>query len=602
MKRASLVASLLLLFVAFAARVPAQVDDASRFRALREKIRNGMPLSAAEQAEFDKLTQARSTGRTATPPRNRPTTDRPTTGRPTTTPSGTRPTPSAMGRDAALTGDRAALRAGGAAAAADRKATYHARQGESMARMRQYGDEALKAAAARQAPTGPARQYYVNNELGDDAANGLSATKNTAGAPVKTLVKAVSLLQPGDTLHLAVTNEPYRETLRLGDNFGGVPGKPITIDGHGATITGCDPLRIESWQPSGAPGLYKSATFLSELEEFGDPAKLGRVYLVFDGVAQHMGRSMKGAKAHFKAPGDLQPGEWTYSAAEQTFYIKVSGSLADAKVEAPYRRNGLAVRAPKVAATHFVVKNLIVCRVLNDGYNLHGATKDVLLQNIAALECGDDGISPHETCEVEIDGFWSVGNSTGMANGNLSTTKARNVRLEGNLGHQLMTGHSPVTELTNAIIIGTPGTQPINISNSQDTRLKMDNVLIASPAGQKNVIIPHTTIDATRLTVWGPTWEIAGKVNVSTSVIGGGSFVFLEGGSWTGGKNVFDSASGPPAGDVGSTLKSLTADVLKSSGPPVPGAGANPAEFQIPPKPVPHPKAGKFDVTDRSPS
>ena len=52
----------------------------------------------------------------------------------------------------------------------------------------------------------------------------------------------------------------------------------------------------------------------------------------------------------------------------------------------------------------------------------------------------------------------------------------------------------------------------------------MDNVQIASPAGQKNVIIPHTTIEATRLTVWGPTWEIAGKVYVSTSVIGGGSF------------------------------------------------------------------------------
>ena len=46
--------------------------------------------------------------------------------------------------------------------------------------------------------------------------------------------------------------------------------------------------------------------------------------------------------------------------------------------------------------------------------------KDLQLKNIAAYGCGDDGISPHETCEVSIDGFWSVGNSTGMANGYLS--------------------------------------------------------------------------------------------------------------------------------------------------------------------------------------
>jgi len=30
---------------------------------------------------------------------------------------------------------------------------------------------------------------------------------------------------------------------------------------------------------------------LSELEEFTDEAKLGRVFFVFDGVVQHMGRS-----------------------------------------------------------------------------------------------------------------------------------------------------------------------------------------------------------------------------------------------------------------------------------------------------------------------
>jgi hypothetical protein len=56
-------------------------------------------------------------------------------------------------------------------------------------------------------------------------------------------------------LHLAVTAQPYRETLRLGGDFGGVPGKSITIEGRGATLTGSDPLRLDGWAEAGAPVL-----------------------------------------------------------------------------------------------------------------------------------------------------------------------------------------------------------------------------------------------------------------------------------------------------------------------------------------------------------
>ena len=195
---------------------------------------------------------------------------------------------------------------------------------------------------------------------------------------MRSLAKAVSMLKPGDTLHLAVTSQPYRETLRLGDDFGGVDGKPILIEGHGATITGSDPLRLDGWVEAGESGLYKSSKFLSELEEFTDEAKLMRVFFLFDGVMQNMGRSSKGNHSRLKAPAALQPGEWTYSESEKTFYIKVNGKLADAKIEAPYRRNGVGIRSPKIAMTHVVIKDLIVCHVLNDGWNLHGTTQKVL--------------------------------------------------------------------------------------------------------------------------------------------------------------------------------------------------------------------------------
>jgi hypothetical protein len=557
----------LLVIAVVATGASGQTADATRLRALREKARIGT-LTADEKTELDKAIKARTEGRTTPPAAGRPATE----GRP-------------------------AVRPADPAAAAERKTTYLARQAESFARMREQGVAALNAAKSRPVPTGPAREIFVNNEIGDDNVSGLAATKSAAGGPLKTLAKAVSLLQPGDTLHLAVTNMPYHESLRLGDNFGGLPGKPIVIDGHGATITGCDPLRLEGWEEAGTPGLYKSAKFLSELEEFSDEAKLGRVFFVFDGVMQHMGRSMKGAKAHFKSPEALQPGEWTYVEADKSFYLKVAGSLAEAKVEAPYRRNGVAVRAPKAALTYVVIKNLIVCRVLNDGFNLHGTTQDLLLQNIAAYECGDDGISPHETCEVTIDGYWAVGNSTGMGNGYLSVTKASNIRLEGNLAHQFMTGHQPVTELKNSIIFANKGTQPINITNSQESRLLLDNVQISSPSGQKVLVVEHSYLDARRVTVLGPSWENAGKVRLTESVLVGGGVKCLEGSTWEGSKNVYDSALQPPPGELNPIQRPLDTDMSKLPRPPFAEAGANPAEFKIPPRPIPHPGAGKINFT-----
>ena len=248
-----------------------------------------------------------------------------------------------------------------------------------------------------------------------------------------------------------------------------------------------------------------------------------------------------------------------------------------------------------MALTHVVIKNLIVCRVLNDGFNLHGTTRDLLLQNIAAYECGDDGISPHETCEVTIDGYWGVGNSTGMGNGYLSVTRARNIHLEGNLGHQYMSAHTPVTELRDSIIIAGPGTQPINITNSQASRLTLDNVEISAPVGQKVLIVPDSSMTIRRTTVLGPDWVNAGRVQATESVIVARSVTCQGGGTWEGSRNVFGLATTPPPGDANPLIREVAPDSLRQSGPPFPGAGANPAEFRIPPRPIPHPKAGSLD-------
>jgi len=163
-----------------------------------------------------------------------------------------------------------------------------------------------------------------------------------------------------------------------------------------------------------------------------------------------------------------------------------------------------------------------------------------------------------------------------------------------------MTGHAPVTELTNAIIIATPGTQPINVANSQDTRTKFDNVQISSPKGQKVLNVAGSTFEARRLTSVGPSWENAGKVILKESVLEGSSATCLEGGTWEGIKNVYDMAMTPPRGETDSAKQAVTAKTLTTPGQPVPDVWANSAEFKIPPRPVPRSGAGKFTTLEHS--
>jgi hypothetical protein len=485
--------------------------------------------------------------------------------------------------------------------ASDRAAQTTAHMTEVFDHMRELGKAAF-AAVKRTEPGGPPREFYVNNETGDDNNDGLSSVKDGSHGPVKTLARGVTLPAPGDTLNLASTDHPYRETLKLGDNYGGVPGKPITIDAHGATLTGCDPLRLDGWVEAGSPGLYKSAKILSELEEFTDSAKLDRVYFLLDGVIQHMGRSSKGAKAKFKAPSDLQDNEWTYVEAEKSFYIKVAGKLEAAKVEAPYRRNGLAIRAPKAAATDVVIKNLIVCHVLNDGYNIHGATRNILLQNIAAYECGDDGISPHDVCEVELDGYWAIGNSTGMANGNLSVTKATNMHLEGNLGYQFMAAHATKTDLQNTVLVATSGNQAVNCDyNSQGVSVTMANCAVVSPKSDKIQLGPHTVFTGTHLTVLSPSWANKGEVHLTESILGGSVFS-LGSGSWEGRKNIYAIGAVPPTSETEIQKREIPAGLLSENAAIFPDVGADFTKMKIPSRPLPNPSAGRFTSLEREDS
>lgn len=68
----------------------------------------------------------------------------------------------------------------------------------------------------------------------------------------------------------------------------------------------------------------------------------------------------------------------------------------------------------------------------------------------------------------------------------------------------------------------------------------------------------------------------------------------FPGGTWTGDKNGHAIAFGPEAKNTNCSTQQFGPEVLRTLGQPFPNAGAHPAEFKIPPRPVPHPAAGKF--------
>ena len=111
--------------------------------------------------------------------------------------------------------------------------------------------------------------------LVSDACPAESGRDIRVGTDVKTIAEAIKLAQPGDTIHL----EPkvYFESAGFHGKQG-APGKPITLDGHGATLEGSDPLDVAQWREV-SPGLFVNDNLIAR----NDDAIMGRWFFLWDG-------------------------------------------------------------------------------------------------------------------------------------------------------------------------------------------------------------------------------------------------------------------------------------------------------------------------------
>ena len=268
----------------------------------------------------------------------------------------------------------------------------------------------------------------VDQVIGNDKNDGIAK-------PVKTIARGLKLAQAGDTVHLA--KAIYRESAVF-LNRSGEQEKHIILDGHDSVLEGSEPLNVAQWEEC-APGLFRADNLLHL-----DDAILQRWFFLFDGKMNHMGRTSKGHRAEFKKPEELQPGEWSFikdssrtvAGSNQvfgSFYIRLKSGekLSAANIAVPLRSAGLQFSGKN---SHIIVRNVTATHVYNDAFNIHGTTRDCRFENIASIDCGDDGFSAHEDAECEIDGFVSIGNSTGLCDTLESRTHYKNVFIKDCLG------------------------------------------------------------------------------------------------------------------------------------------------------------------------
>jgi hypothetical protein len=267
----------------------------------------------------------------------------------------------------------------------------------------------------------PAREIYVNNQTGDDQQAG------TSEAPFRTARKAISVVAEGDVIHLLPEEAVYREMITLRDTKG------FTIEGHDCVVSAADPLPADpkKWQRV-AEGLHRLR--LKRTAE-------DRHVLVVRGRAQMMGRTKydiararrgvarddlealrKALAAQYPRPADLKAGEFAWEPIDLTSgWLYVKGRLEGLQWSVRTQCIYTIGRVDDVT-----IRKLHVRHALNDGFNFHGAAQNLRLAHVTALECFDNGVSPHGACSFTVEDGRFLRNE--MAVGNDFVTRTQFVR------------------------------------------------------------------------------------------------------------------------------------------------------------------------------
>tara|TARA_B110000438_G_scaffold102370_1_gene101295 strand:- start:1554 stop:3089 length:1536 start_codon:yes stop_codon:yes gene_type:complete len=368
--------------------------------------------------------------------------------------------------------------------------------------------------------TAKARDLRVDPAIGDDSNDGSTS-------PLKSIRQAIRIAKAGDTIHLKPV--VYHQYAGF---YGkrGEPGNPITLDGHGAVLEGSEAIQPASWTEV-APGLFKNDQLMPTL----NLAILWRWFFLFDGKINRMGRVLKGKSEPFLKPAELKPGEWTFvgnhkkpkggsdsDKVQGSFFLKIKPgqTLKQANIRFPIRSAGVQFSGENA---HLVIRNLTATHQYNDGFNIHGDCRDVVFENIQAIECGDDGISAHETAQYRVDGFVSIGNGTGICDTGSSQTSYNNLFIADCVGVDLYFLHTGTYSISNAIVLSS-AQKPMVVSGDANGRctMKIDNLYLRRTGNSATAIVAtNSSVAARRLTLDKLDLRVTGEMSFDACLING---------------------------------------------------------------------------------
>jgi len=310
---------------------------------------------------------------------------------------------------------------------------------------------------------------------------------------------AIKAAQPGDTIHL----EPkvYRDYAGFYDKKGEA-GKPITLDGHGATLEGSDALDPAQWKEI-SPSLFSADNLLPGMSD----ALIGRWFFLFDGKMQLMNRTSKGKSAPLKKPEDLQPGEWTF--------------VKDPSREKPPSKQIYGTFFIKLAPGQKLAEANIFAPVRSAGMQFSGDNAHIVIKNLTATHPYNDGISAHESAQYRVDGFVSIGNSTGICDTGTAQTSYRNIFLARNVGFDLYFLDEGRYSITNALVLSS-AQNPLTITGraTGECRMTMDNVLLRRLIEPRvGVVALHALLDAKNCTFEGLDINVTGTAAWTNCII-----------------------------------------------------------------------------------
>jgi hypothetical protein len=380
--------------------------------------------------------------------------------------------------------------------------------------------------------------YYLDNVNGDNQNSGLK------DAPVATFKALKGKLKPGDTVHLNPTNKIYRQTFVMRQS--GNEAKPITINGNGQVVSGSDPIDPSTWESVGN-GVYKAEGVQAKVglivnEKFvyekldrdavlpgqwsyfpawkrlyylpckGEDVKQLNVTVTYDGgktltfTGGDLVRSHSKAGAlrykkslvnpekvaingkevvYARAIDSLKPGEWAQY--NHAIYFKPSSAfdIKKDRVEAVVRDNGFGVYCG-----YAKIHNVTVMHVSNDGYNIHGKGKGIVLDYCHAIRCGDEGVSAHGTCEISYTNGIIRDCENGINNIMDSRSRTKNIIISdcwGN-GIEFQNGKRSNHSVENAVLVN--NSSPIKISKgSSATPVTLTNLLIVNESSDMSNIV-----------------------------------------------------------------------------------------------------------------